>query len=120
MQSDEIIDARPAGVPGRIKALLIGGAVVAIAVFVAFLLTWNAFFKYVPQGKHLVITAKSGKPLPAGHMLADEGEQGVQRKVLGEGWHFVMPIANETVIEDNTEIPAGKVGIVTASGGDPL
>jgi hypothetical protein len=120
MRSDDIIDARPAGVPGRFKALLIGGGILVVVVFVAFLLTWNAFFKYVPPGKHLVITVKSGKPLPAGHILAEEGEQGVQRKVLGEGWHFVMPVANETSVEDNTEIPAGKVGIVTALGGDPL
>jgi hypothetical protein len=120
MRSDDIIDARPAGFPGKLKALLIGGALAAVAVLVAFLLTWNAFFKYVPQGKHLVVIAKNGNSLAPGHILADEGEQGVQRKVLGEGWHFVMPIANETVVEDNTEIPAGKVGIVTALGGDPL
>src|SRR5262245_42817570 len=120
MQSDDIIDARPARVPGRIKALLIGGAFLAFVFALFMYLTWTAFFKYVDPGKHLVVTVKRGKPLPTGHILAEEGEQGVQRKVLGEGYHFVMPIANETVVEDNTEIPSGKVGIVTALGGDPL
>src|SRR5262249_208425 len=41
-------------------------------------------------------------------------------KVLGEGWHFVMPVAYSSELEDNTIIEPGKVGIVTAQGGEPL
>ena len=40
--------------------------------------------------------------------------------MLGEGWHFVLPIVYSTEMEKNTDIPPGKVGIVTALGGKPL
>jgi hypothetical protein len=41
-------------------------------------------------------------------------------QVLGEGWHFVLPIVYEARLEDNTTIPPGKVGLVTALGGEPM
>lgn len=93
---------------------------VSIGGLVLLLIIWNSLFKYVPPGKHLVITAKKGEPLPQGYVLAKEGQQGVQEKVLGEGWHFVMPIVYASELEDNTIIEPGKVGIVTAQGGEPL
>jgi hypothetical protein len=98
---------------------MVWGFLVVVALIV-FLMTWNAFFKYVPPGKHLVVIAKDGALLPAGEVLADEGQKGIQRAVMGEGWHFVMPIIYTTEVKDNTIIPAGKVGIVTARGGKPL
>src|SRR5262249_997511 len=103
-----------------LKRLLITTGVVIVGGLVLLLIIWNTLFKYVPPGKHLVITAKFGEPLPQGYVLAKEGQQGVQEKVLGEGWHFVMPIANSVELEDNTVIEPGKVGIVTAQGGEPL
>jgi hypothetical protein len=102
------------------KRALIAWGVLALIVLVVFWLTWSAFFVYVPAGDHLVIIAKDGTPLPADHVLAERGEKGVLREVLGEGWHFVMPIVYTTEIEENTVIPPGKVGIVTARGGTPL
>jgi hypothetical protein len=39
---------------------------------------------------------------------------------MGEGWHLVLPIIYTSAVEDNTSIPPGKVGIVTALGGEPL
>jgi hypothetical protein len=120
MRSDDIIDVRPVGLSARAKFRLIAAIVLFLGVAVFLLVTWRTFFKYVEGGKHLVVITKAGKPVPEGHILADEGEQGPQKKVLGEGWHFVMPIFNSTKEEDNTVIPAGKVGVVTAKGGDPL
>src|SRR5262249_50181737 len=38
----------------------------------------------------------------------------------GEGWHFVLPIVYTCEVEDNVEVPAGNVGIVTALGGRKL
>ncbi len=93
---------------------------VALATLVALLTTWNTFFEYVPPGQHLVIIAKDGAPLPPGHVLAKPGEKGPLEEVMGEGWHFVMPIAYERSLEPNTTIAAGKVGVVTALGGEPL
>ncbi len=99
------------------KRLAIAWSIVVIVAFLFLLLTWNTFFKYVPPGKHLVIIAKNGKALDPGEVLAKEGQKGIQREVKGEGWHFVMPIVYTTEVEENTVIPPGKVGIVTAKGG---
>ena len=85
------------GFPWQRWALAIALPVVAVIVFL--LLTWNAFFKYVPPGKILVLVSKNGNALPEGQVLADTGEKGVQRAVLGEGWHFVMPIVYTSELE---------------------
>jgi len=95
---------------------IVGGSLVLGLVIVT-LVVWNIFFKYVPAGKHLVIIAKNGAPQDPGEVLAKPGQKGIQADVKGEGWHFVMPIIYSTPVEDNTVIPAGKAGIVTALGG---
>ncbi|MBM3956229.1 MAG: hypothetical protein FJ309_16775 [Planctomycetes bacterium] len=114
------ITFRPPRRVARWKWLLGFWAAVALATLIAFLTTWNTFFQYVPPGQHLVIIAKDGAPLPAGHVLAKPGEKGPLEEVMGEGWHFVMPIAYERKLEANTTIAAGKVGVLTALGGEPL
>src|SRR5437762_9106527 len=103
-----------------LKRLAIIWGVIAVIGLVTFLFTWNAFFTYVPPGKHLVIMAKDGEPMAADQVLAEPGQKGIQKEVLGEGWHFVLPIVYTAELQDNTIIPPGKVGIVTARGGTPL
>jgi hypothetical protein len=99
---------------------LITGGVLVIGSLILLLIIWNTLFKYVPPNQHLVITAKNGESLPQGFVLAKEGQQGVQEKVLGEGWHFVMPVAYSSELEENTVVEPGMVGIVTSQGGKPL
>ena len=101
------------------RALIAWGVLLAVALVVV-LMVWSAFFVYVPPGKHLVIIAKDGKPLPPDQVLAEPGEKGVLREVRGEGWHFVLPIVYTTELEENTTVPPGKVGIVTTRGGKAL
>src|SRR5262249_12651832 len=103
-----------------LKRMAILWGVIAGVGLIIFLLTWNAFFTYVPPGKHLVIMAKDGTSMPPDQVLAEPGQKGIQREVLGEGWHFVLPIAYTTELEDNTIIRSGEVGIVTALGGSTL
>src|SRR3954464_4824904 len=79
-------------------AVLIGVPVVAFLVLT--LVTWNLFFHYVPPGKVLVVIAKGGKILPAGQVLAEKGQKGILKEVLGEGWHYVPPIAYTTELAD--------------------
>lgn len=67
-----------------------------------------------------VITAKSGTPLPPGEILAKEGQQGVQEKVLGEGRHFLNPVTHEIQVVPALSIPAGKIGVVTSKVGSEL
>jgi hypothetical protein len=111
---------RPFRRPNYWRRRAIAVAVVAVFGLVMLLVTWNMFFVYVRPGHHLVITAKDGEPLPAGQVLAEPGQKGIEREVLGEGWHFVLPVIYTTELEKNTDIPSGKVGIVTAKGGKPL
>ncbi len=87
---------------------------------IALVVFWKTLFMYVPPGRHLVITALNGSDLDPGEKLANEGQKGVQRHVKAEGWHFIMPLVYTAVLEDNTVIPAGKIGILTALGGKPL
>ncbi|MGE0535905.1 MAG: SPFH domain-containing protein [Pirellulales bacterium] len=95
-------------------------AVLVFALLALFLILWNEFFAYVPQGQHLVIVAKEGSPLPPDEVLAEPGQKGIRRQVQGEGWHFVMPILYTWELEDNLIVPPGKVGIVTSKGGKSL
>ncbi|MGH7171848.1 MAG: SPFH domain-containing protein [Gemmataceae bacterium] len=82
------------------------------------LMLWKVFFHYVPPGKMLVIISKNGTEVSDGRVLAREGEKGIQEKVLGEGWHYVTPVAYTTEQHPNVTIRPGHVGIVTALGGD--
>jgi hypothetical protein len=109
---------RMRGFPWRRWVLAIGLPVLAALVFL--IVTWNAFFKYVPPGKILVLVSKNGAALPAGQMLAEPGQKGVLREVLAEGWHFVMPVIYTTELKDLTVIPSNKAGVVTSLGGQRL
>src|SRR5947209_6062659 len=81
---------RRPGLPKRRRgALWYGVGAAALLLVLAWL--WSQCLHYVPPQKMLVLTAKGGKDLPAGQVLAEPGYKGVQRDVLGEGWHFVTP-----------------------------
>ncbi|MCO6457287.1 MAG: hypothetical protein J5I93_18470 [Pirellulaceae bacterium] len=91
---------------------------------------WNVLFQNVPSGHMLVVISKSGRPLEDGQVLAQPGQKGIQERVLGEGWHFIVPLLYATEIKPNIMVPGAKltsaglvppkVGIVKALGGTPL
>src|SRR5262249_21745665 len=85
------------------RAVLIG--VPAGLALLLLVVLWNTFFRKVPPGMMLVIIAKNGADLEPGHVLAREGQKGIQEKVLGEGWHFVTPIIYTTEVHPNRVIP---------------
>src|SRR5262245_14300582 len=93
------------GVPTLLLLLLLG-------------ILWKVFFHYVPPGQMLIIVSKDGAELRPDQVLAEEGQKGIQQKVLGEGWHYVTPILYTTELKPNILIRSGHVGIVTALGGD--
>lgn len=67
-----------------------------------------------------VVRAKVGTPLPAGRILADEGERGIRRRILPPGRHRLNPYAYEVEIQPATVIRPGYVGFVTRLvGTDP-
>lgn len=110
--STDILPARP-----RWKRWAVVVAVPLLILLIAFAAFWAMFFHYVPPGHMLVVISKSGDPLPEGEVLAEPGQKGIQKHVLGEGWHFVWPILYTTERKPIVVIKPGEVGIVTALGG---
>jgi regulator of protease activity HflC (stomatin/prohibitin superfamily) len=99
-------------------------SVILVPVLVAagawLLWTWGFCRFYVPPGHMAVLTAKTGKALPPGQILAEPGQKGIQDAVLGEGRHFRNPILFEHEIRPVVVVPPGKVGIVTSKVGEEL
>ncbi len=101
----------------RLKRWLILIGVPLLGLLIVFFIMWNVFFKYVPPGHMLVVVAKFGTDRDPARTMSQPGEKGALEQVLGEGWHFVMPIFYAIEVHPNIEVPPGKVGIVTALGG---
>lgn len=71
----------------------------------------------VPAGKVGVVTSKVGAPPPPGEFLADPGQKGTWRGVLGPGKYRLNPFGYEIEIVDAISIPIGYVGVVTSLAG---
>ncbi len=84
------------------------------------LFVWTFCRIPVPAGYMAIVTAKTGKPLPAGQILAGPGEKGVRKDPLPEGRHFLDPINHDWRIVPVNTIPVGKVGVVTSKIGKEL
>ncbi len=89
-------------------------------LFFCALFVWTFCRIPVPAGYMAIVTAKTGKPLPPGQILAGPGEKGVQRDPLPEGRHFRDPVNNDWRLVPVLSIPVGKVGVVTSKGGKEL
>ncbi len=66
----------------------------------------------VPAGQIGIVTARGGKPLPPGRLLAEEGEQGIQRRVLPPGTYRINSHGFDVKLEGATVIPPGYVGVL--------
>ena len=93
---------------------------VFLVSLIVFVFVWTSCRVYVPEGHMAIVTAKTGKPLPPGRILAEPGEKGVQRVPLAEGRHFLNPINNDWRIVSTTTINSGNIGIVTSKTGKEL
>jgi regulator of protease activity HflC (stomatin/prohibitin superfamily) len=96
------------------------GAILALALLYGVVWKWGFCRFYVEPNEMAIIIAKSGEPMPPGQILADRGQKGIQRRVLGEGRHFLNPILYTHEIRNVTIIDPGKVGVVTSKVGDDL
>ncbi|MDX9868100.1 MAG: SPFH domain-containing protein [Kiritimatiellia bacterium] len=75
----------------------------------------------IPVGKVGVVTAKVGRELPPGEILAADKEgKGVWKDVLGPGTYRLNPEGYEITQLDAISIPIGYVGIVTSQTGEPV
>jgi len=99
----------------RIAAVV--GAVVVLLIFFSL-----ASFRFVGEDSIGVVTKNIGfKSLPPGKIIATEGEKGPQAKILPPGWHpGYWPFIYDIEYSEITKIPAGSIGLLNASDGQPL
>ena len=71
----------------------------------------------IPAGKVGIVTAKVGDELPEGVFIADEGQKGIRRGVLGPGKYRLNPYGYAVEIVDAISIPIGYVGVITSLSG---
>jgi hypothetical protein len=100
------------------KKSILSGVVIIVLLW----LSWQWFFCrfYVAPDRMAVITAKIGKKLPDGKILAGPKEKGIREEVLSEGRYFFNPIFYTHEIFDVIKINPGQVGIVTSKIGNDL
>ena len=74
----------------------------------------------IPAGSVGLVTAKSGKELPAGEIIAaDRESKGVWKDVLGPGTYRLNPEGYDVKTLSAINIPIGYVGVVTSLTGKP-
>jgi len=71
----------------------------------------------IPAGKVGVVTAKVGTDLPEGEFLAEAGQKGIWKEVLGPGKYRLNPVGYQIDIVDAISVPVGYVGVVTSLSG---
>ena len=74
---------------------------------VAIGVVWTQCRVYVGPTQCLVLIRKTGAPMPAGQLIAEEGLKGIQRDVLGPGRYFFNPLVWDWELQPLVEISAG-------------
>ncbi len=71
----------------------------------------------IPPGKVGLVTSKVGSDLPPGEFLAEPGQKGIWRRLLGPGRYRLNPYGYQIDLLDAISIPIGYVGVVTSLSG---
>ena len=71
----------------------------------------------IPPGKVGIVTSKVGEELPADEFLAERGQKGIWRNVLGPGKYRMNPAGYQIDVVDAISIPIGYDGVVTSLSG---
>ncbi len=71
----------------------------------------------IPPGKVGIVTSKVGKELPPGEFLADAGQKGIWKEVLGPGKYRLNPVGYQVDVVDAISVPIGYIGVVTSLSG---
>ena len=72
----------------------------------------------IEPGKVGVVTSKVGGKLPAGEFIAERGQKGIWRSVLGPGKYRMNPYGYNIEIVDAISIPIGYDGVITSLAGE--
>ncbi len=71
----------------------------------------------IAPGKVGIVTSKVGAELPEGEFLAEGGQKGIWRNVLGPGKYRLNPVGYQIDVVDAISIPIGYDGVVTSLSG---
>ncbi|MEE9369103.1 MAG: SPFH domain-containing protein [Pontiella sp.] len=72
----------------------------------------------IEPGKVGIVTSKVGERLPAGEFIAERGQKGIWRSVLGPGKYRMNTFGYNIEIVDAISIPIGYAGVITSLSGD--
>ncbi len=116
--------ALPQILPERYLSRLPGPALRFAGILIILFAFASTSYVHVPDGysAHL-FRIYAGGSLPEGRIVAANGENGPQARILTPGFH-IEPLINVMYSVDITQpevaIPQGKVGLLTAKDGAPL
>jgi len=107
------------------------GTIIALIALVAFVLLYKWTFRLfgiyiIPDDSLGTLTKKfvlfgANRQLPAGKIVALNGEAGYQADTLAPGLHFFLwPWQYDVAISKFTVVPPGQIGVVEACDGAPL
>ncbi|MCE9614390.1 MAG: hypothetical protein K8T26_08945 [Lentisphaerae bacterium] len=74
----------------------------------------------IPPGKVGLVTSKVGQKLPEGEFLAEPGQKGIWRRVLGPGRYRINPYGYQVDTNSAISIPIGYVGVITSLSGQQV
>lgn len=97
--------------------------IIILAVLVVIIGLIVIFSSYVVVGGNQIVMLERkwfGQPLPAGRVIAQPSEVGVQAKILGPGFHWLMPFIYKTTKTGFVAIESDMVGLVESIDGDPV
>ena len=72
----------------------------------------------VDPGKVAIVTSKVGEKLGEGEFIAERGQKGIWRSVLGPGKYRMNPHGYNIEIVDAISIPIGYAGVITSLSGE--
>lgn len=101
----------------QVRMVAVAAAAVVLAIFFTL-----ASFRYVGEDSIGLVTKNIGfTSLPAGKIIATNGEKGPQAEILPPGWHpWYWPFLYDIEFAPVVEIEQGMVGMLTAADGKPL
>ena len=99
---------------GHVPWSAVGGLLLIAALLFFPLFIWFGCRIEPKPDQFAVLIRKTGENLPSGEIVAlKPGQKGLQLDVLPEGRHFRNPYTWAWRIRKVTDIPAGKLGVVT-------
>ncbi len=72
----------------------------------------------IDPGKVGIVTSKVGEKLPTGEFIAERGQKGIWRSVLGPGKYRMNTYGYNIEIVDAISIPIGYAGVITSLSGE--